>query len=29
MNAAGFVELTVVEIYVDISPFSSFFMFLW
>lgn len=26
---SAFVELTVVEIYVDISPFSSFFIFLW
>ena len=29
MNAAGFVELTVVEIYVDIPPFYAFFVFLW
>ncbi|WP_165363167.1 hypothetical protein [Bifidobacterium pseudolongum] len=29
MNAAVFVELMVVEIYVDITPFSSFFIFLW
>ena len=29
MNAAGLVEPTVVEIYVDILPFYGYFMFLW
>ena len=29
MNAAGFVELTVVEIYVGIPPFIGYFIFLW